>query len=858
MKKGKKIRFIIILTLIVAVLGYAAFMCFYYFFYYEYKQYLTQDYTYEVGTEFKPLEDSDPKVKGMVLAAENDILKLYTNTKTTEIAVYDKRTGVITYSNPVDRAEDTIATGKNKIALNSQFMVTYYDSSRSEATMYNYDLSVEREQYEIEKIENGIRYIYLLGDLTNPTGLVPPLLTPERLNELQSRLDEKDARTLRNAYKDSDDHPGFKELTAVGSSSKVGLQKLNAIMEKMGYTQEDYDADAAVAAGGEVQIPTTFSIPLEYRLVDDKLEVSIPTGNIKETGVGKIGKIDLLCYFGAGGLNEQGYLLVPNGSGSLIYFNNGKKNDRYNQFVYGQDETTLGPTVVEKSIRARMPVFGIKRENSAIFAEITNGDTLANIMAMVSGSINSYNYAYPSFTIRGSEKVSMFDATGAGADVPTVEKDIYKMNLTVDYAFLNNEDASYSGMANYYRNKLISKGVLKRLEPSDSIPFYLDILGGVKRQESFVGVAYMDVFPMTKFKEASTIVDAFTNAGVSNIRLNYLGWFNGGYYHDVAKRIKVDKELGSKKDLIELSSKLESAGNRFYGDVALNGVSFEAEGIGYNWRIENSQYYSGLAAGFAPANPATMRMNTMGYFETGINVLSPKFLVRHVNGFLNASKKVDIYGISLRDLGDFVASDKRRSNVINRQESKQIVVAQMDRIDKQIGNLMISGGNAYAWAFADDLVNVPASHNAIRIVDEEIPFYEMVIHGCIDYAASAINLNGSYDKRDAILRMLEYGFAPHFVLSYQNSSEIKYTGMNSYFSTQYEIWLDEAVDMYNQLNDVLKHVNGSTIKEHAIIEEGIKRITYDNGCVIYINSTDEDAQCDGITIPARNYVLEGV
>jgi len=857
-KKGKRIRLIIILTLIAAVLGYAAFMCFYYFFYDEYKQYLTQDYSYEVGTEFVPLDDSSPSVKGMVLAAENDVLKLYTNTKTTEIAVYDKRTGVITYSNPIDRADDKLATGKNKIALNSQFMVTYYDSSRSEATMYNYDLSIEREQFEIEKLENGIRYIYLLGDLTNPTGLVPPLLTPERLLELQSKLDEKDARTLRNAYKDSDDHPGFKELTAVGSSSKVGLQKLNAIMEKMGYTQEDYDADAAVAAGGQVQIPTTFSIPLEYRLVDDKLEVSIPTGNIKETGAGKIAKIDLLCYFGAGSINEQGYLMVPNGSGSLIYFNNGKKNDRYNQYVYGQDETTLGPTVVEKSIKARMPVFGIKKEDSAIFAEITNGDTLASIMAMVSGSVNSYNYAYPSFIIRGSEKVAMFDATGAGADVPTVEKELYKLNLKVDYAFLSKEDASYSGRANYYRNKLISQGVLKLQEKSDSIPFYLDILGGVKRQESIVGVAYLDVFPMTRFKEASTIVDAFTNAGVNNIRLNYLGWFNGGYYHDVAKRIRVDNELGSKKDLIELSSKLESAGNRFYGDVALNGVSFEAEGIGYNWRIENSQYYSGLAAGFAPANPATMRMNTMGYFETGINVLSPKFLVRHVNGFLNASKKVDIYGISLRDLGDFVASDKRRSNVINRQESKQIVVAQLDRIDKQVGNLMINGGNTYSWAYADDLVNVPASHNGIRIVDEEIPFYQMVIHGCIDYAASAINLNGSYDKQDAILRMLEYGFAPHYVLSYQNSSEIKYTGMNSYFSTQYEIWLEDAIDLHQQLNDVLKHVTGSTIKEHAIIDDGVKRITYDNGCVIYINSTDEDALCDGITIPARNYVLEGV
>jgi hypothetical protein len=516
-RKKPVTRLIITLAIVFCLAAYAAYLCINYYFYNEYAECLAE-YGYESGSAFTPLEDSEKSIPKMVLAAENDILKLYTNTKTTEVAVYDKRSGEITYSNPPDRDKDTIASGRNKIALNSQFMVSYYDKTMTEATMYNYDFSVEREQYEIEKLENGIRYIYFLGDLTSPTGIVPPIINKERLEQMVlSKLDEKDARSIRNNYMESKDHPGFLELTAGIIVSKVGLQKMNKLFEQAGYTTEDFDFDAALASGGEVQERTTFTIPLEYRLIDDRLEVTIPTKEIIETGSGKICGISLLSFFGAGGTDEEGYILVPNGSGSLIYFNNGKKTERYNQYIYGIDETVRSFTVVEETVKARMPVFGIKKEKSAVFCEITGGDTLANINANVSGNLNSYNYVYPYFTLRGSEKVSMFGVEGINADVPVLEKSIYKLDLKINYYFLDQENANYSGMANYYRNKLIDDGILSIKKDAGSIPFYLDVLGGVKRRESFLGVPYMGVYPMTRFNEAQLIVNEFQKNNIREI-----------------------------------------------------------------------------------------------------------------------------------------------------------------------------------------------------------------------------------------------------------------------------------------------------------------------------------------------------
>ncbi len=857
MKKAKKIGLIVILAILLGGAGYITYLCMNFFLYDGYKKDLTAKEAYEEGREFTELKDSDPKVKGMVLVAENDILKLYTNTTTTEVAVYDKRSGEITYSNPVDRANDPIANARNVTALNSQFMLTYYDATITAATMYNYDYSVEREQFEIESIDNGIRYIYLCGNLENPTGLVPPFITEARLEEkILSKLKERDAKKFRSSYVESKSVAGFLELTAGAQTSKIGLTKLEDMAIAAGYTQEDYDMDAASAAGGELPERTSFSIPLEYRLVEDKLVVNIPADKIKEAGAGRLGNIDLLSFFGAGSSQEEGYLFVPNGTGSLIYFNNGKKSERYNQYVYGMDDTAQGRTVIEDTETAKMPVYGIKHEKSAIFAEIISGDTLANIMAVVSGNTNSYNNVYPSFELRGSSRVYVLVTTGY-SDIPTLEKKIYDTNLTVSYAFLEEKDASYSGMANYYRKELIERGELAQKKEDSSLPFYLDIVGGVEMERSVLGFPYKDVYPMTTFDEAGIITDKFNASEVSNLKVNYLGWFNGGYYHQLPKKVKVEKSLGGKKELAALDEQLTQTGGTLFGDVAIQKVGYKAKF--YFSEIESAMRYSGYPVLYGVVDPAILvRSSSLGYDERLYFDLSPKYLSRYVDDFIKSMRKVDISGISLRDMGDLLTSDKRRTHIVDREKAKQIVNAQLQRLDDETENLMVSAGNAYSWKYVTDITNAPASDNKFYIVDEEVPFYQMVIHGRINYTSGAINLSDSYNKQEILLRLIEFGSAPRFTLSYEESSDIKYSALNNLYSTQYENWFDDAVEIYRQSNEVLKHVVNSTILEHRVLESGVKKITYDNGVIIYINANSSDCMVENMSIPAMGYVVEGV
>ena len=207
MKRKIKWKVVVAAGAAVIAVGVIANVVFRYFRYDAYKQYLSS-YEVESGSEFQAAKDDKTCVPGMVLVAENDTLKLYTNTETTEIAVYEKESGNITYSNPVGRDSDAIASGVNAAELNATLTLTYYNAARNSATMNNYDMSIEKGQFTAESIEDGIRYTYTLADLDSATGIVPLQITEERRDPLVSgRCFPKPPRNItRHSYPQRSTH----------------------------------------------------------------------------------------------------------------------------------------------------------------------------------------------------------------------------------------------------------------------------------------------------------------------------------------------------------------------------------------------------------------------------------------------------------------------------------------------------------------------------------------------------------------------------------------------------------------------------------------------------------------------------
>ena len=860
-KKKKKLSkpvLIILLAVIVLAAGYGIRYLIRYTFFNGYKDYLT-DYEYTPGTEFKALSDKDKNVPDMALAAETDKLKLYVDVKTGVTAVYDKRNGEITYSNPPGADSDGIANGTNKNYMKSQLIVDYFNTQRLESSFDSYSQSVAFDQLEAEAIPDGVRIKYTIGDTTAKTGIVPMYISKDTLEDVLAKLDDEGATYTKKKFKKSDVAPDYMELLESAASGASQIRKLNQYFEQAGFTKEDYEREM-LGSGVEGAVPITFVIPVDYNLKDDYLEVCVPMKGVEENGGGAIYKIQLLGFFGAAGKDEEGYMLVPNGSGSIINFNNGKAkmkvgND-YSEYIYGIDPLAAEYTVMEVTEDAKLSLFGIFRKNSSILATIEDGASLANVSANVAGEVNEYNNVFTTFILRGNDKLAMFGSTGSEADLPIVEKNYYDSQLKIRYTFLSKEYEGYSGAANYYRERLINEGVLTPNNASGDIKLYYDILGGVERTNYFLGTQYRSLYPMTTFDEAGDIAKELSEAGVTNQVMNYQGWSAGGYNHDVLNKIKVPRKLGGEDDLEKLDKTMRNLGGMLYIDCAFQKVSYVSSR--YSKTNESSRYYgSSYVAEFGVVSPVTLRRTAaLGYAENIYYLVSPKFLIRYTENFAEDVEDIKVSGISLRDLGNELHSDKRRSNVINREQALDVVVGQLGLMKDTGKNVMVNDGNIYSFGYADDIINAPVSDNDYYVIDESVPFYEMLIHGCIDYSGYLINLADTTDKQSIILNLIEYGASPHFVFSKESSSELKLTGVNNMYSTTYDNWKDYALEIYNETNKALSEVNGAFIVQHEI-KDGVTVVTYSNGKKIYINYGSKAVTVDGITVEPKNYAIGG-
>lgn len=858
MRTSKKILIAFISIIAAVILIFLARWLIRYYFYNGYQNELSS-YSYEEGGEFQAISETKSDVADMVLAAENDTLKLYVNTSSGAVAVVDKRNGNITYSNPTDADEDSIASGTNKDYLKSQLIVDYFNTTRTQGTFDSYSYCAERGQLEVESIANGVRFLYTMGDLSSETGIVPRYISADTLEKVMERMSEEGRTFTKKKYTESKVADNYYELLESAVKGASQLRKLNNYFTEAGFTEEEYIAEME-GSGVEGLIPISFEIPLEYRLNGDAVDVSIPLSEVKENGGGSIFRIQMLRYFGAAGTKEEGYMLVPNGSGSLINFNNGKMGTSpYSEYVYGLDPLSAEYTVRENTTDTKLALYGIFRKDSAVFATIEDGASYALLSAYVSGKVNEYNFVYPTFVVRGNDKLSMFGTTGNEADIPIVETNHYDANLTVKYTMLTEENADYSSAANYYRDRLVREGKLTAEETTgDDLKFYYDVLGGVGMTKFFLGTQYQGMYAMTTFEEAEDIYTDLYDSGITKQVMNFQGWMNRGYYHDVANKIRIPHALGGKSDLEALSSRMAADGNTFYADVAFQKVTFISRR--YSYGNETSRYYgAGYVAEFGLVNPATLRQTSgLGYEENHYYLISPKFLHRYTDAFVKKIGKYDIGGISLRDLGNELHSDKKRTHIIDREAALDVVTAVLGDMKDTGKSILLNAGNDYAFGYADDMINVPLSSNDYYIIDETVPFYEMLIHGYIDYAGSVINLSDTYEKSDIVLNLVENGAAPHFMFSWENSSDIKTTALNRFYSTSYENWKDDAVAIYNEVNGALKYVTGAAMIKHETLDSGVKAVTYSNGVVIYINTGNSDKTVNGVTVPAKGYLVGGV
>ncbi|OWA37059.1 hypothetical protein B9G55_03005 [Saccharibacillus sp. O16] len=800
---------------------------------------------------------TDKRLPGMIGLAESQSLRLYVNKETAEIAVVTKKGGTVWRSNPEDRAKDALASGVNKDMLSAQTRLSFYNAAGQSNSVNSYTDSAAHKQIRYEQLPQGVRVHYQFGSEEASIDDLPVKISKERFEtKLLAAMDKAGQRALKIGYAEDKEAGVYVRI----DKAMQGIQLSRALeaFASAGYTEEDLQLDNA-EHGVETESGASrqFRLTIEYQLDGDDLRVRVPAADIRFPDAYPIHTLSLLDYFGAAGSGEEGAIFVPDGSGALIRFNNGKtRYPAYQQDVYGPDLTLQTEEPESQEQKARMPVFGMIRKEGAMLGIIEEGAAAAAINADVAGKLNSYNAVYPSFYV-----VNKSDITLQSGDMvrtlPKFQKRPTSSDFAVRYTFTGADNASYSGLAELYRTYLEKQGGLPKITASaseskvEAIPFYLKLIGGVTTKKHRLGIPYEAEEALTTFDQAQEILTKLEENQVKNIRLRYSGWFNGGLNHRHPDRVKVDQSVGGAKGLTTFAEYAKQAGITLFPDMALLTVH---DASGFKPSREASRTLTQEPAKLYPTNLAIQERDAE---RSPSYVLSPNLMYEASAGMLDTLKRYGTAGLSLRDLGEQLNSDMSPKKLLDRPQAQGEVKRTLERFKQEGLELAAEGGNAYIWPYVSDLTDAPMSSSRFKLEDEEIPFYQLVVHGAIGYAGAPYNLSAQTNPRHEVLKLIEYGASPYFTWFYAPNHAVKETDYEDLYAAHYEPWLETAAELYREVNEANGAFAGQRMTHHEQVQEGVYRTTYESGSHVLVNYNEDPVVVDGLTVAPGDYAIGG-
>lgn len=796
------------------------------------------------------------------IVLENNSLKLTMDPLTTQFTLEVKGTGKIWYSNPQGAERDAIAKGLEPTNLQSPLLMTYCSPGGMEYQFNSYQHSTVNKLYEIETGEDYIRVLYTLGNLEREY-IFPPVMTEDNYNKWIGLMTEEDRFYTEKRYKkysvdslkgDEKDtmlatypiletEPIYLLRDGMGSVVLVNLEKK---FESIGYTMEDYNADKALNVSEAGTDRTAFNVTMVYRLEGDELVVEIPFNELEFKESSPLYTLTPLPYFGAGGTEDEGYMLVPEGGGGIIRFNNGKvSQSAYYSNLYGWDMALKRNAVVHNT-RSYFNAYGIANGDASMICILEEGAPYAAVKADVSGKSNSYNYVNAMYSICSSEQYSFTEALTNSA-IRIYLTDLPDETLRQRYRFVDSND--YADMAKSYQEYLQERynGYFTKNDDTQT-PVAIEILGAVDKVRQVLGVPVSMPLKLTTYKEAEEMIKELSEQGMGNMSVKLIGWCNGGVNQKLMKKVKTISELGSKKNLNSLISTAQSIGV----DVYLDGVTQYARNSNL---LDGFFSYRDAARLLSKERAELYQYSVVTYAarehaETHF-LLHTDLAMQMADNLIKYAAKLGV-GVSFQDNGKDLSSDFYEKKVSGRQVVMNRQAEQMKAMADAGQKIMINTGNDYALPYSDMVTNMNLQGSDYTILDAFVPFYQMAVHGYVNYTGEPLNL--SEDAQEELLRSVEYGAGLSFTLMKESVFVLQKTLYTEYYGADYSAWRDRMLEIYARYDSELGHTFNQEMTDHELFASDLSCTTYEDGTKVYVNRGYTDAVTpNGVKVPARDY-----
>ena len=583
------------------------------------------------------------------------------------------------------------------------------------------------------------------------------------------------------------------------------------------------------------------------QLFDDRFELHVVPDSLQENGDNKISRLYFLPFFGStlhGG--TDGYFFVPDGSGALMRFDPNTLYDTpYVARVYGLDsgvDTINGVNDLQAKrpndyltdeYTASVPVYGIVHgaEQHAAMAVLTDSAEYATISASLAGETIPYNHIGAYFEYRKmynkpvSKSNSIYESQEEAADI-TPGMAVY---------LLSGEDASYSGMARKYRRVLEQQGVLTRQEgTAQDIPLRVEAVAAEIRS----GFLFNGTRTLTTLDQAKEIYQRLNADGITHISFVLSGWQKGGLNGNRYGTTAIQRSVGTASGLRSLADYITGQGGHF--SLGLDPIHINKSQGRISYLVDTTA--SKELSHYYLQNTAAMFQETY--------VISPRIAA---NTLTDLSKTLSDYDLSLDSIGKELPSDYSQKQSISRTDSLSLFVKTMAGIGED-RRVSVATPNAYLWAGIDEITSIPMMNSQFTMETDSVPFLQMVLKGYISYYAPYAN-EGFY-RQTCILRTIEYGAYPSFLVMGAENSQLLKTPLVDRFSLCFDDWEGTIGTTYQKVNTALSAVEGATMQEHRVLASGVVRVQYDNGVSVYVNYNSDAVTVDGVTVEGLDFAVK--
>jgi hypothetical protein len=642
-----------------------------------------------------------------------------------------------------------------------------------------------------------------------------------------------------------------------GSPSMRKTTNLNSKADSDDTTMEEIDGGLRITYNMVVNddADTKTTIPVEYILEDDYLAVRLKTAEIKEGDYDRLmTEVSFMRAFGAANLSDDGYFVVPDGSGALIDFNNGKANlNQYTSKVYGADITKVPTTAPAFNRSVRMPVYGIVKNGNGLMVVADKGDAQATVNAYTAGQVNKvyYNSCYFTFETRSSDRYEMSGTDPIevyeryGIKTPEIEVRYYPVTDSN-----NNSEADYSDIAARYRSYLMTEKGLTVKSTVNSTPLFTDFYGGTLKTVSVAGIPTEKAYPITTFEDAQTLLTDLKGKGVDTIVGTYINFSADSIKNKISTNFDAAGNLGGNKGLQALND--YAAANNITIYPSVDNTTFKTGG-GYNTIFDTAIRVSGQ---FSRQEVFDLAHATPSSFYKPLNLLSPNLFTKV---FDQSLKGISDNGLKTAAFGGYASSlygDYGRKT-LSREMAKNLVVDGYNKIASAGTSILASDANAYVLPYVDYVSTVTLDNTGYDIFDAEIPFYQIVLHGVIPYSTTAVN--GDSDIADLLMRAVASGSNLKFDMVGVPIDDLKDTRLDKYYYAHGASWTEDAADCYRFINDMIGSVSAQTIVSYDVKEDDngknpIITTVYSNGTEIVTDVSSRLVTVNGETHSLYDYV----